>query len=536
MPFTNANGPVHLLASQGTFARFSTEKPTMTFFRYNAQQCTSFGQCWFFENFDKGKSAYLGESLTYTASRNKDVHGDTLIAVDLPGIGNFQWITDKVKEVVADSTALKDRYDEITTTLAPTLESTCTAKDTGSPGTFLRLREGQPYYCDGVSMAMIKGVEYQLGGQRMDRHDKHTLYTWHLLNQVNVPHKMLGLAEHDEVELKSDSMRFQRKYCPLVFSFCRHPSMGIPLISNMYNNLIIQVDLEPFSALICNYSGAGVNAAGGTSTVLVAGADTYCTRKRAGETNIAASRTRVRDLGVNDAAITTTITTSDLAKEDFPVSVVSRVYFLGPQERYAFASNAHSQVVEACQRVKHSVTKQTEYTFRTDTLQNACSVLYVVPQYRPQLAANRHFDYGGAHDHARNCSLPALTTLQFTTNGADLYSEQDQSFYQQVQPFAHHKNSARGARKVYPMNFGIQANAMGPVQYRGAVNLSRSVNSQCKLGFASSMWDKVSGGIWAQAATDTTVLDIEFVVWNYNVLAYRGGIGGYKFTQSNNSL
>ena len=51
-------------------------------------------------------------------------------------------------------------------------------------------------------MAMIMGVEYQLGGQRMDRHDKHTLYTWHLLNQVNVPYKMLGLAEH-ESDLKS---------------------------------------------------------------------------------------------------------------------------------------------------------------------------------------------------------------------------------------------------------------------------------------------------------------------------------------------
>ena len=85
------------------------------------------------------------------------------------------------------------------------------------------------------------------------------------------------------------------------------------------------------------------------------------------------------------------------------------------------------------------------------------------------------------------------------------------------------------------MNFGIQANAMGPVQYRGAVNLSRSVNSQCKLGFASSMWN-VGTTNWAKAATATTVLDIEFVVWNYNVLAYRGGIGGYKFTQSNNSL
>ena len=477
---------------------------------------------------------------SYTASRNKDVHGDTLIAVDLPGIGNFQCADDggwKQYEVLENRHHLHGRYGEVDgASSVITNEHTCTATD--AAGNFKRLRQGQPYYCDGISMAMIKGVEYQLGGQRMDRHDKHTLYTWHLLNQVNVPHKMLGLADHSERELKLDSMAFQRKYCPLVFSFCRHPSMGIPLISNMYNNLIIQVDLEPFSALICNYAGAGLNGAGSVSTV-TGGGKTFFTRKRVGETTVAASRSRGRHLTTADAQGfgDVALDASDLAKEDFPVSVVSRVYFLGPQERYAFASNAHSQVVEACQRIKHSVTKQTEYTFETDTLQNACSVLYVVPQYRPQIAANRHFDYGGEYDHVRDYSWPALTTLQFSTNGADLYSEQDQSFYQQVQPYAHHKNSARGDRKVYPMNFGIQANAMGPVQYRGAVNLSRSVNSQCKLGFAANMWGVGSDGTtYAAASSSTTVLDIEFVVWNYNVLAYRGGIGGYKFTQSNNSL
>lgn len=506
MPFTNANAAVFSLSSQGAFARYSTAEPSMTFFRYNAQQSTSFGQAWFFESFDKGASAYLGESLTYTASRNCDIHEQTLIAVDLPGIGNFHYNNSKSAEVVHSSLGSEagvGAYNDVDAATNVVIdENDCKSTDTIN---FLRLGQGQPYYTDGVAMAMIKGVEYQLGGQRMDRHDKHTLYTWHLLNQVNVPYTMLGLAEHDEKELKIDSMAFQRKYCPLVFSFCRHPSMGIPLISNMYNNLIIQCDLEPFSALICNYSGAGVNGAGGTSTVeSLAGVSdvdfqskTLYTLKRPGETTLAASRARTRDLVTGDGVVSGAVSASDLAKEDFPVSVVSRVFFLGPQERYAFASNAHAQVVEACQRVKHSVTKQTEYTFRTDTLQNACSVMYVVPQYRPQVAANRWFDYGGAHDHIRDRSWSALTTVGFSTNGADVYSEQDASFYQQVQPYAHHRNSARGDRKVYPLNFGIQANAQGPVQYRGAINLSRSVNSQAKLGFASNMWGTDDAVAWA---------------------------------------
>jgi hypothetical protein len=29
---------------------------------------------------------------------------------------------------------------------------------------------------------------------------------------------------------------------------------------------------------------------------------------------------------------------------------------------------------------------------------------------------------------------------------------------------------------------------------------------------------------------------MEFILWNYNLLTYKGGIAGYRYTQSNNSL
>lgn len=570
---TNANAYVHAINSQGSIAQYTTANPTATIFRYTSVHFTAFGQGWYFEHFDKGASAYLGESLTYTASRNCDIHADTLIAQDYPGIGNYQLVDDdpagegaKVKlplEVIHPDPEMGKRYQDASglapgTTAAYVNETHCIATD--AAGNFSRKRQGQPYYTDGVAMAAIKGVEYGCGGQRMDRHDKHTLYTWHLLNNVNVPHNMLGLSEAGandpgQVELKKNSMAFRRLYCPLVFSFCRHPAMAIPLISNMYNNLIVNVDLEPFSALICNYSGAGVNGASSTSSIklweddgpngfstITAGQQFY-TRKRKNEESLAASRARGRDLRTankNGFPADTALTATDLVKTDFPVSVVSRVFFLGPQERYAFASNPHCQVVEACQRVKHSVTKQSSYTFRTDTLQNACSVMYTCPLYRPNIAANQHFDYGGAYDHVRQQSFPAVTTLQFTANGADLYAEADESFYRHVQPYCHHANNATGNRKLYPMNFGSKANGRGPVQYMGAINLSRSVNSQATVGFASNMWAAASDAAdeddLGASADATRPLEVEFEVWNYNVLCHRGGIGGYKFTQSNNSL
>ena len=601
--FTNANGSVHMLHAQGAIAQFLTVKPTATAFRYTSVRFTSFGMAWFFENFDKGASAYLGETVTYTASRNCDMHEMHLFRYELPGLLNValgadvqDTATTVIREVLHPD--LITRYNEVVggaaaidvgDTRAVSEErfryGDLAADHIGATGH--RDWSGQPHYCDGVAIAAVKSVEYQLGGQRMDRHDKHALYTWLVLNSgsVGVPTKMMGLAEsreNNDLELKQDSMMFQVKYLPLIFSFCRAPSMAAPLVSNMYNNLIIQAEFEPFSALIKNFSGTGNSAAGltqsvrtrvkaadpalltdltGLGTTAVAfvantvgdnmaastlGGATAITFKRKWEDTLANSRARGRDLqtgealGLADDAAPTATSTGVLAQADFPVSNVSRVFFLGAQERYAFASNAHHQIVEACQRVKHSTTQVTSKTYRTDTFQNACSWMAICPLYKPNLAVNEHFDYGGAWDFVRQRTFPAITTLDFVTNGANLYAETDESFYTMVQPYAHHSNVLTGTRRVYAMNFGIKANGRGATQGIGSVNLSRSTNSQVTASFAANLWAAAAGeadlSIAQAPTTSSTNLDVEFIVWNYNVLQYRGGIGGYKFTQSNNSL
>ncbi len=582
MPHTSASAYVNNINNEGGMRHYTTAKPTATMFRHRSVQHPVFAQGWYFENMDKGASAYLGESLTYTASRNKDVHCDTLVQFDLPGIGNAQYIDsnagDQDRWVEVLHPDLQHRYEQVAATQTASGFTTHSISErlcrlnagTGANGA-RRKESGQPHWCDGVALAAIKSMEYSLGGQRMDRHDKHALYTWHLLNNVNVPHKMLGLAEsraNNDLELKTDSMAFQRKYCPAVFTFCRHPSMAIPLISNIYNNLVINLELEPFHALIKNYSGAG-NSAGSTvnsvtthtgldaATAILAPpprtaalGDTqadvaaameaiptttqFYTFVRGKEDTLAASRARGRNLysaHKTNPGTDVKLTATTLTQDQCPVAVVSRVFFLGPQERYAFASNAHCQVIEACQRVKHSITNQTSYTFRTDTLQNSCSSIYVCPLYRRQLACNEHFDYGGAIDYIRNRSFPAISTVQFTTGGADMYSAADESFFLHVQPYVHNSNVACSGRRAYPMHFGAKQNGKGPVQFLGGVNLSRSPNSQVTIEFAPNLWNAASGetevvDVQLLAETSTT-MEVEFVVWNYNVLCYRGGVGGY---------
>ena len=71
--FTVANGAVLQLHAGGNMADYLSGDPDATAFRYTSVRFTSFGMAWFFENFDKGAASYLGETLTYTASRNCDI-------------------------------------------------------------------------------------------------------------------------------------------------------------------------------------------------------------------------------------------------------------------------------------------------------------------------------------------------------------------------------------------------------------------------------------------------------------------------------
>jgi hypothetical protein len=173
--------------------------------------------------------------------------------------------------------------------------------------------------------------------------------------------------------------------------------------------------------------------------------------------------------------------------------------------------------------------------------------MYVVPVYKPNKAANDYFSMGGAYDLVRNQTWPAISNIELSTNGATLYAQSDESFYRQVQAYAHHSNVLDPGRRVYALNFGTRANSRGPVQAIGYLNFSRTTNSQVTIQHATNMWvakssDELRGtsdsaGVRGNlAASSSTQLDIEFILWNYNLLTYKGGIAGYRYTQSNNSL
>lgn len=578
--FTASLGAVLQTNALGNIKKYLTDRPTATPFRYTSVRFTVFGQAYFFENFDSSSSAYLGNTVKHTANRNCDLVGPKFVRYELPGIGNYVATNIDVGSVGDDFQYIEalhsqhlSRYNEVGgggATLGVD-EQYFTANDGTAAAVgvdkFTRKGLGQPFYCDGVGFAAVEEAEYHIGGQRMDKHDGDMMYMWFELNSAGecAPREMVGLAhsrEHKDLELKQNSMTHQVKYAPFCFSFCRAPAMAAPLISTMYNSLSLHIKFRSFSQLICGYSGAGTNAAGTTSKVWVtsdiaagviiasqdhvvtAGTQLW-TRKRRHEDTLANSRNRGQDVCTSEhqlpaAAAIDTIAASDLTQADFPVSMVSLCYFLGPGERAAFASSSFYQIVEAVQRLSMTTTVATSLSFRTDQFQNAASQMYVIPKWPGQLAANEHFSMGGAWDYIRQRAWPVISTMEFITNGATQFQKTDESFYRHVQSFQHHSRVPRQNRLMYSLNFGMKANGRGPVQAIGYINLSRTTNSSLNLEFMKNLWTTNGTTDLGSSATGITngdhsaeTLTVKLLVSNYNVQQYIGGIAGYKYTQVN---
>ena len=80
--------------------------------------------------------------------------------------------------------------------------------------------------------ALIKEVELEIGGQRIDRHTSTWLRIFdELFRKDDDKAGYRRLVDFTEDEQASDAQIEKRFYVPLVFHFCRNPGLAIPLIA-----------------------------------------------------------------------------------------------------------------------------------------------------------------------------------------------------------------------------------------------------------------------------------------------------------------
>ena len=273
-------------------------------------------------------------------------------------------------------------------------------------------------WVDYVGLALIKNVELEIGGQRIDKQYGDWMYIW---NELSLPtgkktgfQAMVGDGLNDASPAKTI-------YVPLEFWFCRNPGLALPLIALQYHEVKVNIEFRPVAELK-DYSGQVVGT-----------------------------------------------TTADLSDASLWVDYI----FLDTDERRRFAQLSHEYLIEQLQFTgEESVAANTTRTNPKLSFNHPVKELVWVLQDNAFVSnsSNEWFNYttvsttGTAAGGVNLCST-ALLQL----NGHDRFKERAGDYFNLVQPYQHHEN--------IPSNKGINVYsfALKPEEHQpsGTLNMSR---------------------------------------------------------------
>jgi hypothetical protein len=91
-----------------------------------------------------------------------------------------------------------------------------------------------------AGLALVKSVELEIGGQRIDKQYGDWMYIW---NELSLPYgKRAGyktMVGADAVTTTTTTL-----YIPLEFWFCRNPGLALPLIALQYHEVKVNIEFE----------------------------------------------------------------------------------------------------------------------------------------------------------------------------------------------------------------------------------------------------------------------------------------------------
>jgi len=102
------------------------------------------------------------------------------------------------------------------------------------------------YYVNRVGFNLMKEVELRIGGQMIDRMYSTWMHIWteltHTIDKKDLLDKMVGTKQIDGTN--SLQTNPGRLYIPLLFAFCRHRELALPLIAMQYHEVEIHITFE----------------------------------------------------------------------------------------------------------------------------------------------------------------------------------------------------------------------------------------------------------------------------------------------------
>ena len=344
------------------------------------------------------------------------------------------------------------------------------------------LNDNLDRYVNYIGHRLLKSVEVEIGGQKIDKQYSHWMYIW---NELSLPEgKRDGYLEMIGADSDMTSFKPNTVYVPLEFWFCRNIGLALPLIALQYHEVKLNIELETFKN--STYNGTAYERVG-------------------------------------DSSVTKSIKSG---------TIWCDYIFLDTDERKRFAQLSHEYLIEQLQFNENVLTTANEQNVPIIMNHPVKELIWTVNDVDKQDEINQWYNYTDssnftemANDYLSDFGSDSNSVLQRTLfgidpdgensietsliqlNGNDRFAKRDGEYFSLVQPYQHHTN--------IPVNAGINVYsfALKPEEHQpsGTLNMSRIDTARLVVK------PKKRGTlrIWGV---------------NYNVLRILSGMGGLAYS------
>ena len=383
-------GGLMQLVAYGAQDVYLTGNPQITFFKIVYRRHTNFSMESIQQTFDG--TAEFGQRVSCTVARNGDLCGRMYLEVTLPSLTTSSGVTS---------------------------------------------------WSEAVGHALVKSVEVEIGGQRIDKQYGHYMEIQDELtcdkNKDLFRSEMIGKqfvesdkGTNDENALVGSLLATSadyRLYVPLQFWFCRNPGLALPLIALQYHEVKVIVEFEQLKNLV--RTGANTGSA---------------------------------------AAVDSTKFTAD---KKMSAKLWCDYVYLDTDERRRFAQVSHEYLIEQVQFTGDETVSSGANKLRLNFNHPVKEIMWVIKD-SGEVKCN-HFGYSAT-----------TTNAKLLLNGHDRIAERPGDYFNLVQPWQHH--SRMPARNVYCYSFALKPEEHQP---SGTCNFSRIDNATLSLTSSAAGTAKV---------------------------------------------
>jgi hypothetical protein len=335
---------------------------------------------------------------------------------------------------------------------------------------------------------LLKTIELEIGGQRIDKHYSEWLYIW---NELSLPvgkregyNAMIGANPYN-VCTRLDSGKSYELYVPLEFWFCRNVGLALPLIALQYHEVKINIEYETLSNMT----------------------DTNVTNWTY-EEDIKAS-----GLDNNKTALSSSnITLSD-------TNLWVDYIFLDTDERRRFAQLSHEYLIEQLQftgteSIDQSSSVDNMRTVRMNFNHPCKELIWTVKStetsvYWNNFSSSKNYlgVIGKGNDYLD--SVNPVNNAKIMLNGNDRFATRGGEYFSLVQPYQHHEITP----DKFHEGINVYSFAIKPEEHQPSGTLNMSRIDTAVLSISSALKGNIS--IYAV---------------NYNVLRILSGMGGLAYS------